>query len=128
MSCHGSKYLLVSVLTFLLSLGTVQFWPGSNQSKNSVVFKQDIVNNIVTTSGANIQGQHLCVDSDYQLSRKGTRKVPGSDRHDYAVCLEAAVYLPGEIAVGAFGEVKVKILVDENGDVVVAKAISGHPL
>ena len=45
-----------------------------------------------------------------------------------AISLPAPPYPPAAKAVGAFGEVKILVTVDENGRVVSASAASGHPL
>lgn len=48
--------------------------------------------------------------------------------NDSAISMPKPVYPPSAIAVRAAGTVNVEVLVDENGDVIEAAAVSGHPL
>src|SRR5215203_1225475 len=54
--------------------------------------------------------------------------VQGEILNDKALSLPEPVYPPAAKAVRAFGTVRVQVTVDENGDVINASAVSGHPL
>jgi TonB family protein len=56
------------------------------------------------------------------------RAINGGVLNGKAISLPKPAYPPAARAVGASGAVSVQVLIDENGDVVSATAISGHPL
>lgn len=56
------------------------------------------------------------------------RQISGGVLNGKAIILPAPKYPPAARAVGASGPVSVQVLIDENGDVVSASAVSGNPL
>lgn len=63
-----------------------------------------------------------------QNSQTGPNAVSGGILNGKAVRLVDPLYPPSARAVRASGQVQVQVLVDENGNVISAEAISGHPL
>jgi TonB family protein len=57
-----------------------------------------------------------------------TKQISGGVLNGKALSLPKPPYPPAARAVGASGAVTVQVLIDENGDVVSANAVSGHPL
>ncbi|MBS1794793.1 MAG: energy transducer TonB [Acidobacteria bacterium] len=72
----------------------------------------------------------LIVTAGFSTARAQTpRKVIGGGLvNDRATMLVEPAYPPAARAVRATGAVSVQVLIDENGDVVMATAVSGHPL
>lgn len=58
----------------------------------------------------------------------GVKQISGGIVNGKALTLAHPAYPPAARAVNAEGSVNVQILIDENGDVVSATAVSGHPL
>jgi TonB family protein len=56
------------------------------------------------------------------------RQISGGVLNGKATSLPKPSYPPAARAVGASGAVSVQVLIDENGDVISAAAVSGHPL
>lgn len=56
------------------------------------------------------------------------RQIAGGVLNGKAISLPKPKFPPAARAVGASGAVSVQVLIDENGDVVSANAVSGHPL
>lgn len=56
------------------------------------------------------------------------KQISGGVLNGKATSLPKPTYPPAARAVGASGAVSVQVLVDENGDVISAEAVSGHPL
>ena len=54
--------------------------------------------------------------------------IKGGVLNGVAVAMPKPPYPPAALAVKAFGSVTVQVLVDENGDVIAAAAVRGHPL
>ena len=69
-------------------------------------------------------------DSEYseQNPRPGSKTISGGVLNDKAIELPQPAYPPAARAVRAAGSVSVQVLVDENGQVISATAVSGHPL
>jgi protein TonB len=70
---------------------------------------------------------------DLSKDENGTKKpvpkqISGGVLNGKAVSLPKPVYPPAARAVRASGAVSVQVLVDEEGNVVSASAVSGHPL
>lgn len=63
-----------------------------------------------------------------QKSASHVEKFTGTVLNGKAVKLEKPAYPPAARAVGAQGSVNVKVLIDEEGNVISAEAVSGHPL
>ncbi len=59
---------------------------------------------------------------------KKIRTISGGVLNGKAISLPQATYPPAASAVKAAGTISVQVLVDENGDVISATAVSGHPL
>jgi TonB family protein len=57
-----------------------------------------------------------------------TRAIKGGVLNGKAISLPHPSYPPAAKAVNASGAVSIQVLVDENGDVISATAVSGHPL
>jgi protein TonB len=69
-------------------------------------------------------------DSEYseQNPRRGSKTTSGGVLNDKAIEMPPPAYPPAARAVRASGRVSVQVLVDENGQVISATAVSGHPL
>lgn len=57
-----------------------------------------------------------------------SKTISGGVLNGKAMSLPKPEYPPAAMAVGASGAVSVQVLIDENGDVISASAVSGHPL
>lgn len=66
--------------------------------------------------------------NDRETERPIPKRISGGVLNGKAVSLPKPPYPPAARAVRASGPVSVQVLVDENGNVVSASAVSGHPL
>ncbi|MBX7169591.1 MAG: energy transducer TonB [Pyrinomonadaceae bacterium] len=87
------------------------------------------------TNSLNVLALSFAVDADKEVKTtpKNVEKsdnsiINGGVVNGKAISLPAPEYPPAAKAVGASGSVNVEVLVDENGDVISAKALSGHAL
>jgi TonB family protein len=68
------------------------------------------------------------VETEPDGKRPVPKQIPGGVLNGKATSLPKPPYPPAARAVGASGSVSVQVLVDENGNVVSANAVTGHPL
>ena len=66
--------------------------------------------------------------SDAPATASGTKTISGGVLNGKAKSLPTPVYPPAAKAVRAEGAVNVQVVIDINGDVISASAVSGHPL
>ena len=68
-------------------------------------------------------------DADFDPNPKpGSNTIAGGVLNSKAIDLPQPAYTPAARAVRATGTVTVQVTVDEKGEVISAKAVSGHPL
>jgi TonB family protein len=68
------------------------------------------------------------VNAPASTDRSVPKQISGGVLNGKALSLPKPPYPPAALSVGASGAVSVQVLIDENGDVISANAVSGHPL
>jgi TonB family protein len=129
MNCQGSKFLLVTILTFAVGIGIVQVWQPSTRLNNLETKPE--TGNLAKTTKSLEKKQNNCEEFENKTIKHRTtpkRIVSGGFLNSRAWCIADAVYPFSIIPMKASGKVEVQVLIDENGKVISAKAISGHHL
>jgi protein TonB len=119
MRLYGLR-LLVALLTFGVGVAAASLL-GFSRSKPCEK-KHVLVYEAVSVSTATLE------EAPPPPPRSCSFKVSGGILNGKAVSLPQPVYPPIAKAARATGPVAVEVLVDESGEVISAKAVSGHPL
>jgi TonB family protein len=97
-------------------------------SGNPVKVSGIIVYNFVPTNGTGIGVGSGSGNGNETGSGNGIGSISGGVLNGKAISLPHPEYPPSAAAVRAEGTVSVQVLINENGDVISARAVSGHPL
>ena len=129
MKCHGSKFLLVLILTFAVGVGVVRVW-------------QNFINPLNPTQTNNLPVPTKTIEfqqSIYQPRQRSCEEIKNwqgefaPKKHtikggvlNWEACLIEPIYPQEAIENKVDGQVNVEVLVDGYGKVKTAKAVSGN--
>lgn len=129
MRCNSSKFLLISILTFVVGFGIVQVWQDFKYSTDSDIIKQDLVKNFLASSNPNHPQKISCEEiRNYSSKKARDKRYVNRGVLNFEACLVEPIYPKEAITNSIEGQVNVEVLVDGLGVVKFAKAISGNPI